>query len=113
MSKCCLAVGYGNVILRIMEKKIIDILLKHSSELKMKSGIMAEPEIEDWLWSGEFEKVAQEIVKLFEMRKDRKLLIECVTQLKHIDEVRGCKPLATTTWLIREINQALNSMVSK
>lgn len=48
-----------------MEKKIIDILLKHSSELKIKNGIMAEPETEDWLWSGEFEKVAQEIVKLF------------------------------------------------
>lgn len=48
-----------------MEKKIIEILLKHSSELNMKSGIIAEPEIEDWLWSGEFEKVAHEIVKLF------------------------------------------------
>ena len=48
-----------------MKKKIIDILLKNSSELKMKSGVMAEPETEDWLWSGEFEKVAQEIVKLF------------------------------------------------
>ena len=49
-----------------MKKKIIDILLKNSSELKMKSGVMAEPETEDWLWSGEFEKVAQEIVKLKE-----------------------------------------------
>lgn len=48
-----------------MEKKIIKILLKHSTELNMKSGVIAEPEIEDWLWSGEFEKVAQEIVKLF------------------------------------------------
>jgi len=27
-----------------MKKKIIDILLKNSSELKMKSGVMAEPE---------------------------------------------------------------------
>jgi hypothetical protein len=54
-----------------MKKKIIEILLKHSSELNMKSGIIAEPEIEDWLWSGEFEKVAHEIVQEYEKLKDK------------------------------------------
>ena len=42
------------------------------------------------------------------MRTDRELLIECVTQLKHIDEIYGFEPLATTTSLIREVSQALN-----
>lgn len=42
------------------------------------------------------------------MRTDKELLIECVNQLKHIDEIYGFEPLATTTSLIREINQALN-----
>lgn len=48
-----------------MKEKIIEILLNHSSELKMKSQLIGEPEIEDWLWSGEFKKAADEIVKLF------------------------------------------------
>jgi hypothetical protein len=42
------------------------------------------------------------------MRTDRELLIECVKQLKHIDEVYDFEPLATTTSLIREVQQALN-----
>ena len=48
-----------------MKQKIIDILLKHSEELNIKGSLMKEPEKEDWLWSGSYDKVAQEIVKLF------------------------------------------------
>ena len=42
------------------------------------------------------------------MRTDRELLIECVKQLKHIDEIYDFEPLDTTTSLIREVQQALN-----
>ena len=45
------------------------------------------------------------------MRTDRELLQECVNQLKHIDEIYGFEPLATTTSLIREGQQALNMPV--
>jgi hypothetical protein len=45
------------------------------------------------------------------MRTDRELLIECVKQLKHIDEIYDFEPLATTISMIREINQALNTPV--
>ena len=48
-----------------MKEKIVDILLKNTCEVNIKSGILEETEKEDWLWSGEFEKVAEEIVKLF------------------------------------------------
>ena len=41
-----------------MKQEIIGILLKQSSELKIKSEIMTEPETEKWLWSGEFDNVA-------------------------------------------------------
>ena len=47
-----------------MKQKIIDILLKHSEELNIKGSIMKEPVKEEWVWSGSFEQVAQEIVNL-------------------------------------------------
>lgn len=50
-----------------MKQKIIDILLKHSSELKIKSAILNEPDIEEWLWSGDYETVANEILHLFDV----------------------------------------------
>ena len=48
-----------------MKQQIINILLKHSSEIKTKTGILSEPDDEDWLWSGEFETVASEIEQMF------------------------------------------------
>ena len=48
-----------------MKEKIINILCKYSTNLKIKFSTMAKAEDEDWLWSGEFDKVADDLIKLF------------------------------------------------
>ena len=67
-----------------MKNKIVDILLKHSYELKVKSSIMNDTEVEEYLWSGEFERVADEIITL--MTSDVvESLCNCKKPHKYID----------------------------
>lgn len=41
-------------------------LLEHSTSMQLQSSIIEEPDEEDWLWCGEFDKVADEIIKYIE-----------------------------------------------
>jgi hypothetical protein len=52
-----------------MEESIIKILLNHSVSLNVKSAVLEEPDEEEWLWSGDFQKAAKDIIKLFEEDK--------------------------------------------
>ncbi len=45
-----------------MKEKILEILYKHSEEVDIKGSIMTEPEREDWMWSGIYEKVADDLI---------------------------------------------------
>jgi len=53
-----------------MKDKIIDILHKYSEELNVSSVTI---DYEDWLWEGEFEKVANEIIELVNRPKYYKI----------------------------------------
>ena len=41
-------------------------------------------------------------------RTKEELLVECITQFEHLDEINESEPKATTVSLIREIKQVLN-----
>lgn len=51
-----------------MKDKIKEILYKYTSELTIK-GICEQTD--EWLWEGEFDKVADEIVKLVSQLKEQ------------------------------------------
>ena len=47
-----------------LQEKFENILYDNSVKLLSKSSIMKEPEEDEWIWAGEFEKVAKECTKL-------------------------------------------------
>jgi hypothetical protein len=66
-----------------MKEKLLKILYKYSSEVKIKGEILRNAEEEEWLWSGEFDKVAEEIES--EVKKDyyQKTFIEWLAFKSH------------------------------
>jgi len=57
---------YGRLNLKCkeMKRELIEVLLKHSEELSIKSSLLQNPEKEEWLWSGDFENVINELTPL-------------------------------------------------
>ena len=68
-----------------MKDKILKILEKYSEEVDIKGSILQEKEREDWMWSGMYEKVADELINslsLGNVINQRELLIAFYKHLK-------------------------------
>jgi hypothetical protein len=93
-----------------MKQKIIDILLANSCEVAIQGSIMIESEKEDWIWSGEFDKVAEEILSMVHKSEDvdrlknqNKIMFHALQQAESALHLLGGKKKPPTDFIPCEV----------
>jgi len=58
--------------MKTLKRQILDTLFRYTHEYDTRSGILKEPEKDEFMWAGDYDDVVEDPMKLFKQTKHEK-----------------------------------------